>query len=164
MLEANVDLHTQLADKYTECEPHFRPENVRKVRRRLSKICEETKAVKLLEALTSAHPDVADYRLDLANVLDNLGTLHFRQDRAEAARGALERAVAEGRWLTKTFPKRAVFQWKLGSLCNHLTHALRGTDRLQEAESVIREGVSLFSKLCAKNADDLRSSPELLDP
>ena len=31
VIDANVELHTQLADKYMQCEPHFRPENVEKV-------------------------------------------------------------------------------------------------------------------------------------
>lgn len=36
VLDANVSVHTALADKYNAVEPHFRPENQRKVRARLA--------------------------------------------------------------------------------------------------------------------------------
>lgn len=48
-MQANIELHTQLADAYRTCEPHFRPENVAKVDAKLRGIVEQTKAKRLLD-------------------------------------------------------------------------------------------------------------------
>jgi len=49
VIEANIAVHSRLAMHYEECEPHFRPENVTKVRRRLAALAAETRAVNLLD-------------------------------------------------------------------------------------------------------------------
>src|SRR5882762_8000916 len=49
VIEANIAVHSKLADRYQTCEPHFRPENVAKVERRLSALVRETRAENLLD-------------------------------------------------------------------------------------------------------------------
>lgn len=49
VIKANIALHTQMAEQYNTCEPHFRPENVHKVEERLQKIIAEVKGDKLLD-------------------------------------------------------------------------------------------------------------------
>jgi ubiquinone/menaquinone biosynthesis C-methylase UbiE len=49
VIEANIAVHSKLADQYQTCEPHFRPENVAKVERRLAALVSETQAEKLLD-------------------------------------------------------------------------------------------------------------------
>ena len=49
VIQANIDVHSRLAADYQTCEPHFRPENVAKVRRRLAALVEQTRATDLLD-------------------------------------------------------------------------------------------------------------------
>jgi ubiquinone/menaquinone biosynthesis C-methylase UbiE len=49
VIEANIAVHSRLAAQYQECEPHFRPENVAKVERRLVALAKETRAENLLD-------------------------------------------------------------------------------------------------------------------
>jgi SAM-dependent methyltransferase len=49
VLAANVALHSRLADDYQRCEPHFRPENTRKVEGRLRGLFERTAARRVLD-------------------------------------------------------------------------------------------------------------------
>jgi ubiquinone/menaquinone biosynthesis C-methylase UbiE len=47
--QANVELHTRLAESYQSCEPHFRPENVDKVERKLTEVIAATDGQRLLD-------------------------------------------------------------------------------------------------------------------
>ena len=49
VLAANIELHTALADVYNKEEPHWRPENVAKVTKKISNLKEKTKGTKLLD-------------------------------------------------------------------------------------------------------------------
>jgi ubiquinone/menaquinone biosynthesis C-methylase UbiE len=49
VIEANIAVHSKLAAQYQQCEPHFRPENVGKVERRLVELVKETRAQKMLD-------------------------------------------------------------------------------------------------------------------
>jgi SAM-dependent methyltransferase len=49
VIEANIAVHSRLASQYQQCEPHFRPENVAKVERRLAALAAETHAESLLD-------------------------------------------------------------------------------------------------------------------
>lgn len=49
VIEANIAVHSRLAAQYQQCEPHFRPENVAKVERRLAALAQETRAESLLD-------------------------------------------------------------------------------------------------------------------
>jgi ubiquinone/menaquinone biosynthesis C-methylase UbiE len=49
VIEANIAVHSKLAAQYQQCEPHFRPENVAKVERRLRELVKETRAQKMLD-------------------------------------------------------------------------------------------------------------------
>ena len=49
VVKANIALHSKMADDYSTCEPHFRPENINKVEEKLKIIFEELKAERLLD-------------------------------------------------------------------------------------------------------------------
>ena len=49
VIEANIAVHSKLAAQYQTCEPHFRPENVAKVERRLAALVNETRGESLLD-------------------------------------------------------------------------------------------------------------------
>lgn len=49
VLEANIEVHTRMASTYSSNEPHFRPENVAVVERRLREICTKAAARRLLD-------------------------------------------------------------------------------------------------------------------
>jgi len=38
VVKANIALHSKMADDYSTCEPHFRPENIDKVEKKLKTI------------------------------------------------------------------------------------------------------------------------------
>lgn len=49
VIQANIALHTKMSDAYSGCEPHFRPENVEKVRQKIKFVADSTKAKNLLD-------------------------------------------------------------------------------------------------------------------
>ncbi len=49
VIEANIAVHSKLAAHYQECEPHFRPENVARIERRVAALAQETRAESLLD-------------------------------------------------------------------------------------------------------------------
>ena len=49
VIEANIQVHSRLASQYDQSEPHFRPENLAKVTRRLEILAKQTQAVSLLD-------------------------------------------------------------------------------------------------------------------
>jgi ubiquinone/menaquinone biosynthesis C-methylase UbiE len=49
VIEANIALHTQLAEHYNSCEPHFRPENIAKVEAIVKNLCLECKVTHLVD-------------------------------------------------------------------------------------------------------------------
>ena len=48
IIEANIEVHTKMADSYSN-EPHFRPENQEKVRKRIEELQKKTNAKNLLD-------------------------------------------------------------------------------------------------------------------
>lgn len=49
VIKANIDLHTALSDKYNSDEPHFRPENVQKVKNHFKHLKDSTSSKTLLD-------------------------------------------------------------------------------------------------------------------
>jgi len=49
VIQANIAVHSKLAEHYNSCEPHFRPENVAKVESRLCSLALKTRAKNLLD-------------------------------------------------------------------------------------------------------------------
>jgi ubiquinone/menaquinone biosynthesis C-methylase UbiE len=49
VIKANIELHTKLSEHYTTCEPHFRPENIKKVEGILAGIISSVKAERMLD-------------------------------------------------------------------------------------------------------------------
>jgi ubiquinone/menaquinone biosynthesis C-methylase UbiE len=69
VIDANIALHTRMADEYRTCEPHFRPENRAKVKARLAALVAETKARRLLDLGCGT-----GFMIDLAR--DLVGEIH----------------------------------------------------------------------------------------
>lgn len=49
VIEANIALHSKMSGDYSTCEPHFRPENIRKVENILKPIIDAVQAKKMLD-------------------------------------------------------------------------------------------------------------------
>lgn len=49
VIEANIKLHSRLSDDYNSCEPHFRKENIKKVRSKIESLINFTSEKKLLD-------------------------------------------------------------------------------------------------------------------
>jgi ubiquinone/menaquinone biosynthesis C-methylase UbiE len=49
VIDANIEVHSKLAEHYKTCEPHFRPENVEKVTERFAVVARETGAENVLD-------------------------------------------------------------------------------------------------------------------
>jgi SAM-dependent methyltransferase len=49
VIEANIALHSKMSSDYSTCEPHFRPENIRKVENILKPIIDAVQAKKMLD-------------------------------------------------------------------------------------------------------------------
>lgn len=49
VIAANIALHSKMADDYSTCEPHFRPENVQQVEAKLKGIFDAVQATKMLD-------------------------------------------------------------------------------------------------------------------
>jgi SAM-dependent methyltransferase len=69
VMRANIEMHTRLADSYRGAEPHYRPENVALVKRRLSDLVQRTGATRLLDLGCGA-----GFMIDIAR--DLVGEIH----------------------------------------------------------------------------------------
>ncbi len=49
VIEANIALHSKMSGDYNTCEPHFRPENIKKVEDKLVKVIKSVKGKRLLD-------------------------------------------------------------------------------------------------------------------
>ena len=50
VIEANIKLHSRLSDDYNSCEPHFRKENIKKVRSKIESLINSTSEKKALRS------------------------------------------------------------------------------------------------------------------
>lgn len=87
VIEANIAVHSKLAAHYQACEPHFRPENVAKVERRLASLVQATKAVSLLDlgCGTGFMIDIAKRHVGRITGVDVTQPMLDRVDRSGAA-------------------------------------------------------------------------------
>lgn len=49
VIEANIALHSKMSEQYSTCEPHFRPENIRKVESIISEVIKSVNGKRLLD-------------------------------------------------------------------------------------------------------------------
>ncbi len=87
VVEANIALHTALSGNYQSCEPHFRPENVAAVERRLLPLVEETKARRMLDlgCGTGFMIDIAKAHIAEIDGIDATAAMLTRVDRTGPA-------------------------------------------------------------------------------
>jgi ubiquinone/menaquinone biosynthesis C-methylase UbiE len=141
VVEANVRVHSQLADQYDTTEPHFRPENKAKVRARL-------------EALVSrsGHERMLDFGCGTGFMLDLAKDLFDRLDGVDATRAMLDRvdlssgnvSVHEGVVESVPFDDDT---FNMVTAYSFLDHLESHTAALAEARRVLRPGGVLYVDL-----------------
>src|SRR5262245_33959212 len=71
VIDANIALHTRMAEDYRTCEPHFRPENRARVRARLAALVSATNAKRMLD-LGCGTGFMIDLARDLVSEIDGV--------------------------------------------------------------------------------------------
>src|SRR6476646_9891234 len=97
VIHANQQLHGALAHAYNTSEPHFRPENVAHVERKLQKLFSETAALRMLD-LGCGTGFVIDIAKKYVKKIDGVDVTQDMLDRVELTRRAEVRlALADSR-------------------------------------------------------------------
>lgn len=94
VVQANIDLHTQLADSYNTNEPHFRPENVAKVEARLLSVLDQSGRGRMLDlgCGTGFMIDIAKAHVEEIHGVDITQAMMDQVDRSGPARIELHRS------------------------------------------------------------------------
>ena len=94
VIEANIQVHTRMADSYNRNEPHYRPENRAKVRSKLEEMRRRFGSARLVD-LGCGTGFVIDLAKDLFGAIDGVDVTQAMLDRVAAIRvGAMERHLA----------------------------------------------------------------------
>lgn len=140
--EANVALHTKLAESYQSCEPHFRPENVAKVERKLTKVIEATAAQRLLDlgCGTGFIIDIAKKHVKEIHGVDMTPAMLERVDRS----GSAEITLHEGD--TGSFEPEAGF-FDVVTAYSFLHHLYELGPTLRTAARALKPGGKFYADL-----------------
>jgi serine/threonine protein kinase len=104
-----------------------------------------------LERLAGEHPQVPDYRDQLARNRVNLGLVLGGMGRHGEAEEVFRTAVAEYEALAARHPDQTRYRADLAAARFHLSRALLALDRRDEAQQVQRAAVSDYERLVAAN-------------
>jgi ubiquinone/menaquinone biosynthesis C-methylase UbiE len=96
VIEANIQVHTRMADSYNRNEPHYRPENRAKVRGRLEEMRRRFGGARLLD-LGCGTGFIIDLAKELFDAIDGVDITQAMLDRVDLSSGnvRLHRCVAE---------------------------------------------------------------------
>lgn len=96
VIQANIQVHTRMADSYNRNEPHYRPENRAKVRARLEEMRKRFGGARLLD-LGCGTGFIIDLARDLFGAIDGVDVTQAMLDRVDLASGniKLHRCAAE---------------------------------------------------------------------
>lgn len=147
VVEANQRVHSQLADHYNETEPHFRPENQAKVRRRLEEIAASAPSRSRMLDLGCGTGFLLNLAHDLFDSLDGVDATPAMLDRVDRSPGniALHQGVVESLpFADNTFDVVTAYSF-LDHLADHVPV-------LHEACRVLRPGGRLYVDLVPNNA------------
>ena len=96
VIEANIQVHTRMAESYNRNEPHYRPENRAKVRARLEEMRRRFGGARLLD-LGCGTGFIIDLAKELFDTIDGVDITQAMLDRVDLSSGnvRLHRCVAE---------------------------------------------------------------------
>jgi ubiquinone/menaquinone biosynthesis C-methylase UbiE len=96
VIEANIQVHTRMAESYNRNEPHYRPENRAKVRGRLEEMRRRFGGARLLD-LGCGTGFIIDLAKELFDAIDGVDITQAMLDRVDLSSGnvRLHRCVAE---------------------------------------------------------------------
>ena len=96
VIEANIQVHTRMADSYNRNEPHYRPENRAKVRARLEEMRRRFGGARLLD-LGCGTGFIIDLARDLFAAIDGVDVTQAMLDRVDRSSGNIRllRCAAE---------------------------------------------------------------------
>ncbi len=165
VIEANQRVHSQLATQYNETEPHFRPENKAKVRRRLESIATAAPGRDRLLDLGCGTGFLLDLAHDLFTRLDGVDATRAMLDRVDLSPGNI--VLHEG--VVEHLPfEDATFD--VVTAYSFLDHLADHRPVLAEASRVLKPGGKLYVDLIPNRSfwrgifDASESSRSELDP
>lgn len=141
VVEANVRVHSRLADQYNTTEPHFRPENKAKVRARLETLVERSGNERLLD-FGCGTGFVLDLARDLFGHLDGIDATPAMLRQVDLSSGNV--TVQEGMVESVPFPDDT---FNMVTAYSFLDHLESHTAALAEALRVLRPGGLLYVDL-----------------
>jgi len=141
VVEANVRVHTQLADQYDSTEPHFRPENQAKVRARLEGLVERAGSDRMLD-FGCGTGFVLDLAKDLFLELDGIDATRAMLDHVDLSSGNI--TLHEG--VVESVPFEAD-TFNMVTAYSFLDHLESHTAALAEAFRVLKPGGLLYVDL-----------------
>lgn len=142
VIEANIALHSKMADDYSTCEPHFRPENVKKVEDRLKTLVEETKAKRLLD-LGCGTGFVINIAKKYVAEIDGVDVTQAMMDKVDKSGNATIRLHNHD---TGTFPVEEG-TYDLATGYSFLHHLYDVNPTLRTAYKALKKGGKLFCDL-----------------
>ncbi len=147
VVTANQRVHSQLADQYNETEPHFRPENQAKVRRRLEELAAATPARERMLDLGCGTGFLLNLSHDLFKRIDGIDATQAMLDRVDLSPGniTLHQGVVEALPFDDgTFDFVTAYSF-LDHLADHVPV-------LHEAARVLKPGGKLYVDLVPNRA------------
>ena len=141
VVEANVRVHTQLADQYDSTEPHFRPENQAKVRKRLEDLASRAGSDRLLD-FGCGTGFVLGLAKDLFRELDGVDATRAMLDRVDLSSGNI--TLHEGMVEAVPFDDNT---FNMVTAYSFLDHLESHTAALAEALRVLKPGGMLYVDL-----------------
>lgn len=106
-------------------------------------------ALKIRRELARKNPDL--FLPNVAQTLNNLGTLYSAQNRIEEARRTFDDALTIYRRLARTNPN--IFLPDVAHMLNNLGFLHRDQNQIEEAHQAFSEALTLYRELAGKNPD-----------
>ena len=141
-IQANIVLHSKMADEYSTCEPHFRPENIYKVEEKIKNLAELTNAKKLLD-LGCGTGFVINIAKKYVEEIDGVDVTQAMMDKVDLSGSATIRLHNHD---TGTFPvEKNTYDLVTGYSFLHHLYDIKPT--LQTAFNALKGGGALFIDL-----------------
>lgn len=142
VVSANRRVHSQLADQYNETEPHFRPENQAKVRRRLEQIAADAPNRERMLDLGCGTGFLIDLAKDLFGRIDGIDATPAMLDRVDRTSGNV--------WVQQGLVEELPFgdcTFDVVTAYSFLDHVADPSLVLHEAARVLKPGGRLYVDL-----------------
>jgi ubiquinone/menaquinone biosynthesis C-methylase UbiE len=142
VVAANQKVHSQLADRYNESEPHFRPENQAKVRRRLQRLAAEAPSTERMLDLGCGTGFLLNLSHDLFDAVDGIDATAAMLARVDLTPGNI--TVQQGVVENLPFDDDT---FDLVTAYSFLDHLADHVAMLREAFRVLKPGGKLYVDL-----------------